>query len=70
MSRPAKRPEQAALFGDNLPEAPTSLYINDRLEAEVLTEVLTEVLQMIQNHPAVAWVEHQVSSVARIGSSL
>ncbi len=41
MSRPAKRPAQAALFGADLPEAaPVALRVNDRLEAAALAEVI------------------------------
>lgn len=63
MSRPAKRPEQDALFGDDLPEAPPAPRVNDRPEAAALAEVL----QALKHHPLVAWVERQNSGVARMG---
>ena len=62
MSRPAKRPEQAALFAD-LPEAPPAPRVNDRPEAAALAEVV----QALRHHPLVAWCERQNSGVARIG---
>jgi hypothetical protein len=64
MSRPAKRYEQPALFGDDLPEAPPAPRVNDRLEAATLAEVL----QVLRHHPSVAWCERQNSGVARIGT--
>lgn len=64
MSRAAaRRPEQVALFGDAIPEAPPAPRVNDRLEAAALAEVL----QALKHHPLVAWVERQNSGVARIG---
>ena len=63
MSRPAKRPEQAALFGDDLPEAQPAPRVNDRPEAAALAEVI----QTLRHHQAVAWIERQNSGVARIG---
>jgi hypothetical protein len=63
VSRAAKRPEQVALFGDDLPEVPPAPRVNDRPEAAALAEVL----QVLKHHPLVAWVERQNSGVARIG---
>lgn len=63
MSRPANRPEQVALFGDDLPEATTAARVNARPEAAALAEVL----QVLKHHPLVAWAERQNSGVARIG---
>ncbi|MCM8623267.1 MAG: VRR-NUC domain-containing protein [Candidatus Accumulibacter sp.] len=63
MSRAAKRPEQAALFGDDIPQAAPAPRANDRPEAAALAEVL----QVLKHHPVVAWVERQNSGVARIG---
>jgi hypothetical protein len=60
---PAMRPEQVALFGDDLPEAPPVPRHNDRPEATSLAELL----QVLRYHSLVAWVEHQNSGVARIG---
>ncbi len=62
MSRAAKRPEQVALFAD-LPEAQPAPRANVRHEAAALAEVL----QVLKNHPLVAWCERQNSGVARIG---
>jgi hypothetical protein len=57
------RPEQAALFGDEIPEAAPLPRVNDRGEAAALAEVM----QVLKHHPAVAWCERQNSGVARIG---
>ncbi len=63
MSRAPKRPEQVALFGDDLPEAAPAPRVNDRPEAAALAEVL----QVLQHHPLVAWANRQNSGVARRG---
>ncbi|MEF8701533.1 MAG: VRR-NUC domain-containing protein [Candidatus Accumulibacter sp. UW20] len=63
MSRAARRPEQVALFDDEIPEAPPAPRVNDRLEAAALAEVL----KTLKHHPLVAWAERQNSGVARMG---
>jgi len=63
VSRAAKRPAQAALFGDEIPEVVPAPRVNDRREAAALAEVM----QTLRHHPLVAWIEHQNSGVALIG---
>ena len=63
MSRAETRPEQTALFADEIPEAAPTPRVNDRLEAAALAEVM----QVLKHHPAVAWIERQNSGVARMG---
>jgi hypothetical protein len=63
MSRSAKRPEEIALFGDDLPVTPPAQRVNARLEAAALAEVL----MTLHRHPLVAWIERQNPGVACIG---